>query len=151
MIENGIADYWLGFGLTPLDLMEAAHEYRSRAYAPYSRFTVGAAILLDDGSVVGGCNVENGSYGISICAERVAMSCAVASGKRNLLAVAVSGPSGVFCSPCGACRQFLSEFNPRAEIFLMEGDELRVFSLGSLLPYGFSLESDYIKGCGDDR
>ena len=120
--------------------MKRAHEYRARAYAPYSRFAVGAALLMEDGSVIGGCNVENASYGMSICAERVAMTCAVASGRKTPLAVAVAGPEGFFCSPCGACRQFLAEFNPGMEILLTEGGELKSFRLDALLPHRFRLD-----------
>ena len=120
--------------------MRRAHEYRARAYAPYSRFAVGAAILMEDGSVIGGCNVENASYGMSLCAERVAMTSAVASGRKTPLAVAVAGPKGVFCSPCGACRQFLTEFNPNMEVLLLEGGELKSFRLDALLPHRFHLD-----------
>jgi cytidine deaminase len=129
--------------------MERAREYRARAYAPYSRFAVGAALLMDDGAVVCGCNVENASYGMSICAERVAMSCAIASGRRTPLAVAVAGPDGVFCSPCGACRQFLSEFNPRMEVLLIDGGELKLFRLDELFPHNFHLDDFTGQECSD--
>ncbi len=135
MTNIGTAAYWAKFGLLPEDLMKRAHEY-----APYSHFSVGAAILLDDGSVVGGCNVENASYGMSLCAERVAMSGAVASGRRTPLAIAVAAPDGVFCPPCGACRQFLAEFNPDVEVLLAEGGELKSFRLDTLLPHRFHLD-----------
>ena len=85
---------------------------RERAYAPYSRFSVGAAVRGDDGRVFDGANVENASYGITICAERVAASTAVAAGVRRIEAVAVVGGSARPAAPCGACRQFLFEFNP---------------------------------------
>ena len=130
----------LNIDTAPDALMEAAKMYRERAYAPYSRFSVGAALLMNDGAVFGGCNVENASYGISICAERVAMTGAVAAGKCRPLAMAVAGSEGVFCSPCGACRQFLAEFNPEMEIFLMKEGRLVSFNLADLLPYRFMLE-----------
>lgn len=134
------ADYWSKFDITPKELMSRAKAYRERAYAPYSKFPVGAAVLMDDGSVFGGCNVENASFGVTICAERVAMSSAVAAGKTGPLAIAVAGGLGVFCSPCGACRQFLSEFNPRLEVLLMKEGEIASFSLDILLPHHFKLE-----------
>ena len=139
IVENGMAYYWLQFGVDRRGLMEAAKEYRGLAYAPYSKFPVGAAILLDDGRIVGGCNVENASYGLSLCAERVAMASAITGGKCAPLAVAVAGPEGVFCSPCGACRQFLSEFNREMEVVLVDGGELLSFALDELLPHGFRL------------
>lgn len=120
--------------------MKAAETCRARAYAPYSRFSVGAALLMNDGTVFGGCNVENASYGLAICAERVAMASAVAAGKREPLAIAVAGNGDVFCSPCGACRQFLIEFNPEMEIFLMRGGRVVSLNLANLLPHRFILE-----------
>lgn len=134
-------NFWDVLGHTKQGLMDVALEYRKKAYAPYSNFLVGAAILMDDGRVFGGCNVENASYGISICAERVAMSSAVANGKKMPLAVAVAGADGVFCSPCGACRQFLVEFNQQMEVILMQRGELVSFHLHELIPYGFRMEN----------
>jgi cytidine deaminase len=120
--------------------MRAAEGYRTMAYAPYSKFLVGAALLMDDGSVIGGCNVENASYGISLCAERIAMGNAVSAGKRNPLAIAVAGTAASLCSPCGACRQFLAEFNPNIEVLLMKSGEIFPLRLEELLPYQFKLE-----------
>lgn len=106
-------------------LLTLARDAAARAYAPYSQFTVGAALLLSDGSVVTGCNVENASYGLAMCAERVAVGCAVANGTAggaaggtesgaesavHILAVAVASPDASPCLPCGACRQVLHEF-----------------------------------------
>src|ERR1700756_2574607 len=93
-------------------LLAAARFARERAYAPYSQFRVGAAVETEDGTIVTGCNVENASYGLSICAERTAIVSAVAQGYRVFRAVAVAGPEGVTTSPCGACRQFIAEFDP---------------------------------------
>lgn len=135
-----LAEYWARFGLRPETLMASAQEYRKRAYAPYSGFLVGAALLMDDGTMVGGCNVENASYGMSICAERAAMAGAATSGKYQPLALAVAASAAVFCPPCGACRQFLSEFNPELEIWLMTDGVLRAYRLDALLPYRFRLE-----------
>src|SRR5689334_5222747 len=91
-------------------LAEKAAEARQRAYAPYSNFFVGAAIMTHDGKIYQGCNVENASYGLAICAERTAAVKAASDGVRSFKAIAVSVPGGG--TPCGACRQFLNEFNP---------------------------------------
>jgi cytidine deaminase len=93
------------------DLLDQAERARANAYAPYSRFTVGAAVATDRG-LFRGANVENASYGLSICAERVACASAVAAGARRVDAVAVTSSSPTPTPPCGACRQFLYEFNP---------------------------------------
>ena len=131
---------WGSFSTTAEELLLKADEYRMQAYVPYSQFPVGAALLMDDGCIVGGCNVENGSIGLTICAERSAMVAAVAAGKRKPLAVAVTGREGAFCSPCGACRQFLSEFNPLMDIILLNEGEIQIYSLSELLPWQFSLK-----------
>lgn len=92
------------------DLLERARQAAERAYAPYSRFAVGAALLFDDGAVVTGSNVENASYGLSVCAETVAVVRAFDEGRRGgLVAVAVAGPTGSAITPCGRCRQVLTE------------------------------------------
>ena len=99
--------------MTSLDddaLISRALSMRARAYAPYSRFTVGCALLCEDGTVVEGCNVENASYGLCICAERTAAVAAVAAGKRRFTRVAIATGSSPPAAPCGACRQFLVEF-----------------------------------------
>jgi cytidine deaminase len=104
-------------------LLAAARRAAERAYAPYSDFPVGAAALTVDGSVVLGVNVENASFGLTICAERVAVGAAVAAGHRQLRAVAVAAPRKPGTTPCGACRQVLNEFVPRDEdlIVVLEG------------------------------
>ena len=115
------------------NLVEAAWAARDAAYAPYSKFKVGAALLATDGRVFAGCNVENISYGLTNCAERVAIGAAVAAGVREFLAVAVVADTGVPISPCGACRQVLAEFNvPR--IILANRKERLEFTLAELLP-----------------
>lgn len=127
-----------GPGETDLDdLMARARAARENAYAPYSRFRVGAAVSTDQG-VFSGANVENASYGLSICAERVAASCAVAAGVRTIDAVAVSSSAAGPASPCGACRQFLYEFGPDM-IVVAEGTggERKVWRLSELLVDGF--------------
>lgn len=123
-------------------LMAAAEEARGRAYAPYSGFPVGAAILFGDGRVVTGCNVENASYSLSICAERNAMSTAVAMGLTRPVAVAVAGPDGVFCPPCGACRQFLAEFSRGMPVIIKGEGGITAIALNELLPSGFSLKGE---------
>ena len=123
-------------------LMAAAEEARKNAYAPYSGFAVGAALLFEDGRIITGCNVENASYSLSICAERNAMTTAVAMGLTRPTAAAVAGPDGVFCPPCGACRQFLAEFNGAMPVAVKEAGGFRVLSLEELLPSGFSLKGE---------
>jgi cytidine deaminase len=94
------------------ELLARARAAVNQAYVPYSGFPVGAAVLTADGAIHSGCNVENASYGLTICAERVAATAAVSSGHRQIIAVAVSAPKGPRTTPCGACRQFLNEFQP---------------------------------------
>lgn len=114
-------------------LLEAAWCARGSAYAPYSNFAVGAALLAEDGQVFLGCNVENISYGLTNCAERVAIGAAVAAGARKFLAVVVVADTGVPISPCGACRQVLAEFGvPR--VILANRREHLEFRLEELLP-----------------
>ena len=117
-------------------LEAAAREARERAYAPYSSFRVGAAVLAS-GRVFAGCNVENASYPVGICAERAALAAAVAAGCRDLVAVVVMGPKPV--APCGMCRQALAEFNPRAEVRIVgaDGGEPVETTLAALLPQPF--------------
>jgi cytidine deaminase len=114
-------------------LVEAAWQVREQAYAPYSGFQVGAAVLAADGRVVVGCNVENISYGLSNCAERVAIASAVASGARDLLAVVVVADTGVPISPCGACRQVMAEFGVK-RVLLVNRTQRLEFGLEDLLP-----------------
>jgi len=114
-------------------LIDEAWAARDRAYAPYSNFHVGAALLAEDGRVFSGCNVENLSYGLTNCAERVAIGAAVAAGARKFLAVAVVADTAVPISPCGACRQVLAEFGvPR--VMLANRAERLEFTLEELLP-----------------
>jgi cytidine deaminase len=114
-------------------LIEAAWEARKAAYAPYSNFAVGAALLAANGRVFLGCNVENISYGLTNCAERVAIGAAVAAGVRDFLAVVVVADTAVAISPCGACRQVLAEFGvPR--VLLVGRSQRLEFSLDELLP-----------------
>ena len=115
------------------ELVKAAWQAREAAYAPYSNFAVGAALLAKDGRIFLGCNVENISYGLTNCADRVAIGAAVAAGVREFLGVAVVADTGVPISPCGACRQVLAEFGvPR--VLLANRKERIEFSLAELLP-----------------
>lgn len=121
-------------------LLSEARAARERAYAPYSNFLVGAAVATDAG-VFRGCNVENASYGLSICAERVAATTAVAAGARRFDAVALTGSAHGPTPPCGACRQFLYEFNPDMAV-VSEGSDgtRREWRLSALLMDGFGPE-----------
>jgi len=118
-------------------LYEAAEVARASAYAPYSRFHVGAALQTEDGGVVVAANVENASYGLSMCAERAAVFHAVADGHRSFVAVAVAG-HGASVTPCGACRQVLAEFcKPGTEVIFHLDGELVAMPLQELLPHAF--------------
>jgi cytidine deaminase len=122
------------------ELLARARAAANRAYVPYSGFPVGAAVLAEDGSIHTGCNVENASYGLTICAERVAATAAVSSGHRQIVAVAVSAPKVPRTTPCGACRQFLNEFRPDTSdvlIILDDRDSGEPVGLEELLPLAF--------------
>jgi cytidine deaminase len=125
--------------VTEGELMAAAHAAREHAYAPYSAFPVGAALLCEDGTVVTACNVENASYGLSICAERSAIFSAIAAGKRRFLILAVAADHAGATTPCGACRQVLAEFAPAARILYSRGSGFEESALGELLPAAFEL------------
>lgn len=114
-------------------LVEAAWEVREKAHAPYSQFKVGAALLSKDGRVFTGCNVENLSYGLTICAERVAIGSAVAAGVTEFQTVAVVADTDVPISPCGACRQVMAEFGV-PQVVLSNKTERVAFALEELLP-----------------
>jgi cytidine deaminase len=119
-------------------LLERAREARANAYAPYSRFPVGAALLAPDGRVFTGCNVESASYGLSNCAERVAIGKAVSEGVRRFVAVGVVGPEDqAATAPCGACRQVLYEFGPDMLVVMPDGDGAQVTTMRALLPGAF--------------
>jgi len=117
------------------DLIAQARDARRRAYAPYSDFAVGAALLARDGRVFTGCNVENASYGLTVCAERVAVFKAISEGCRDFVALAVVSETGV--TPCGACRQVLVEFAVEQVIVARPDGSYTIFALGELIPHAF--------------
>ena len=122
------------------DLARAAATARQRAVAPYSRFKVGAALLTASGKIITGANVESASYGLTCCAERVALFKALTDGNRDFLAIAVVARAPGGPMPCGACRQLLAEYAPRAAVWVADSRALRVikeFSVGELLPAAF--------------
>ena len=124
-----------------MDLLKEAKIAREKAYAPYSKFKVGAAVLTSDGQVFHGCNIENASYGLAMCAERVALFKAISSGykKDDLIKIAIVGDTLEPISPCGACRQVMVELlNKDAEIILGNlDDDIKKYSLEEILPYSF--------------
>ena len=121
-------------------LIDRALECRARAHAPYSGFLVGAAILMSDGSIHGGCNVENRVLGLTVCAERVALGAAIAAGAGTPVAVAVVTDTNPPAAPCGQCRDSLAEFNENVAILLTNlAGERRELTLADLLPSPFHL------------
>ena len=119
-------------------LLDRARRAREHAYAPYSRFTVGAAILTATGEIFSGCNIENASLGATICAERVAIFGAVAAGCRALTALAVIADTPEPVAPCGLCRQVLAEFNPDCPVLMANlAGRTRLANLKELLPLAF--------------
>jgi cytidine deaminase len=123
------------------DLVARAREAMRNAYAPYSQFRVGAAIEAADGRVFVGCNVESASYGLTICAERMALGAAVAAGARALRRVAVTTEVDPPAAPCGACRQLLAEFGLNLDVIAAGPTSERRWTLAALLPDAFTKES----------
>lgn len=119
-------------------LRDAAQAVSRNAYAPYSNFPVGAAVLAANGKVYTGCNVENASYGLTMCAERSAIFQMVADGQRELVALAIYTPTDTPTAPCGACRQVINEFAPTARVLsYCDGAAVLDFELSALLPAAF--------------
>lgn len=127
----------------PIDAVELVHQAiaaRQRAYAPYSRYLVGAALLTSDGAIILGCNVENASYPATICAERVALTAAVAQGHRDFVAIAVATQNGG--TPCGICRQVMAELGPAMTVFITDAaGNFRTTTVTELLPFAFREDS----------
>ena len=119
-------------------LIQEAEKARKKAYTPYSKFKVGAAVLCDDGKIFSGCNIENASFGLTICAERVAFFKAISEGSTKIKAIAVIGNTNKPCSPCGACRQVISEFGEDIPLIMtnLKGD-VRIKKIKELLPEAF--------------
>lgn len=128
-----------------MELVKEALAAREKSYSPYSGFAVGAALLAENGQIYRGCNIENGAYGPSICAERTAIFKAVSEGIRDFKAIAiVGGPADAspdkFCPPCGVCRQVMSEFCKNdMPVHLYDGTSVKTYTLGELLPLAFEL------------
>ncbi len=123
-------------------LMNMAKEASKQSYSPFSRFAVGASVLAKSGKIYTGCNVENSSFGMTICAERCAIFKAISEGEREILAVAIYSPNADDCNPCGACRQVMYEFQGdenEVEIITENASELVVRKLSEYLPYGFKI------------
>ena len=121
-----------------LALIEKAKEGMAKAYSPYSKFCVGAALLTKSGKLYLGCNVENASYGGCICAERVAFVKAVSEGEKYFEAIAIVGSHGDFTYPCGICRQFMSEFGLMLRIIVEKENMIKEYLLKDLLPEAFT-------------
>ncbi len=127
------------------ELLKKAKDAKENAYAPYSGFRVGAALLTAEGRIYTGCNVENASYGAAICAERAAISCAVSRGERRFEAIAIesNGEGGTF--PCGICRQVIAEFGPDIKVIVGKADgDFRIYEIRDLIPHAFTA-ADIIK------
>ena len=123
------------------DLVARARDAMRNAWAPYSEFHVGAAIEAEDGRVFVGCNVESASYGLTICAERMALGAAVAAGARSLKRIAVTTEVDPPAAPCGACRQLLAEFGLKLEVIAVGPSTEKRWTLGALLPDAFTKET----------
>lgn len=125
-----------------INLLHEAQKARQYSYSPYSKFSVGAAILSKTGKIFTGANIENASYGLSICAERVALFKAVSEGEKELAAIAISGSESEYIYPCGACLQVLAEFNRELKIIVSnKSHEAKQFILADLLPQAFMLRA----------
>ena len=121
-------------------LLRAAREVRERAYAPYSKFLVGAALLAEDGRVYVGCNVENASYGATVCAERAAVLAMVAGGARHISAICVFTDAETLAMPCGMCRQVISEFRRDTRLLVANPRTVKVLAFDQIFPEPFVLE-----------
>lgn len=119
-------------------LIKTAKQASKFAYAPYSKFKVGAAIMSDKGKIYTGVNIENASYGLTVCAERVAIFKAITEGEKKFKAIAIYTNTKNFTAPCGACLQVMQEFNPKLYVILINSkNEIKQYNLSSLLPHAF--------------
>ncbi|MBE3090907.1 MAG: cytidine deaminase [Candidatus Atribacteria bacterium] len=119
-------------------LIKEAEKARKRAYTPYSKFQVGAAVLCADGKIFTGCNIENASFGLTVCAERVAIFKAISEGSTKFEAIAVIGDTDKPCSPCGACRQVISEFGEDIPLIMANlKEDVKIKKIKELLPEAF--------------
>ena len=128
--------------INPKKLVAAAAKAREGSVSPYSKFKVGAALLTKRGEIIGGANVESASYGLTCCAERIALFKALTEGKKDFVAVAVVAHWDGGPMPCGACRQLLAEYAPKAKVFIADSEDLktiRTFTVKGLLPKAFTL------------
>lgn len=126
--------------MNPAELINIARQAQQQAYAPYSDFRVGAALLTAAGQVYTGANIENASYGLTVCAERIAVFKAVLAGERLLQSIAIIGGGSGYIYPCGACLQVLAEFAPHITVIVAnEKDEIKEYNLSELLPQVFAL------------
>lgn len=126
--------------MTNKELLSIADKAMEHAYAPYSKFKVGAALLCKDGTIFTGCNIENATYGATNCAERTAMFKAVSEGQREFEAIAIVSSDGGETFPCGICRQVMAEFAPKINVILRdEAGKEHIYPLMELLPKSFSL------------
>ena len=125
------------------NLVKTALDYRERAYAPYSNFKVGAAVLFESGNVYGGCNIENASFGATNCAERTAIFTGVASGETKIKVIAIAGSAEEYTYPCGICRQVLCEFadGDAAVILVKNEDDYIVKTMKEVMPGAFRKEN----------
>ena len=127
--------------MTDRKLIDMAADAMASSYSPYSCFKVGASIECSDGSVFTGCNIENASFGATMCAEAVALAAAVSAGRREFKRIAIISEGTSYCFPCGTCRQLLNEFSPELEVLSARSDGRYVsYPLTTLLPMAFAVE-----------
>ncbi|SHI88554.1 cytidine deaminase [Lutispora thermophila] len=127
-------------------LIEKAKEAREKAYVKYSNFKVGAALLAKSGKIYTGCNVENASYGATICAERVAFTKAISEGERDFEAIAIVSSGKEIAYPCGICRQFMSEFGLDLKLIFTDDNKIETYKLYELLPHAFTEFEPKVEG-----
>ena len=124
--------------MTDRNLIEKAAIVMANSYSPYSRFRSGAAVECSDGSVYSGCNIENVSFGATICAETAAIAAAISAGQQSFKRIAIISEGNTYCYPCGTCRQLLNEFSPEVEVLCARSDGRYVsYPLSALLPIAF--------------